>query len=329
MAIANFLNSSLGMYIVQSFLHSLIAAVIVDRSIQIWDIANPSARQRFRFIVVVLPVISFPVYQAINPDRGTVFFRLEALFDTGRWLNMELWGTIPIGYLFMLIVFITTLIFVVQELVPVLKHMFESNGPAPDMRVPDGTSPVMRALEGLPLQKPEVFIIEDDALILFSSTGKRPAIFVSTGLMEAFSPGQLRAALAHETAHILRSKRPLLIIIFFLRVLMFFNPVVLLEFRRIVQDEEKVCDDFALSMTQDSRALSETLKMLHPPDAGQGPGARKLSAMMTAIEEYSHRSLLESRIARLEKGPSQNRDKGWAELIVTAASILMLNYFIV
>ncbi len=330
MEIPDFFNSYAGRYIVQSFFHALITALIIDRSIQVWGIRSPAVKQRFRFITVMLPVFSFPAYQLINPERSALSFRMDALLDSSRWLDLELWKTVPLGYFFVLLFFITFLIFVFQELIPIIKHTLESGITGPDLKRPEENSAVGKALSALQVEGPDIFIIDDDRLILYSSTNKNPAIFLSSGLINAFTQEELQAALAHEIAHIARSRRPLLIMVFFLRVLMFFNPVVLLEFRRIVQEEEKVCDDFALTLTRKPQALADTLKKLHHSHADPGPaGGKKLSHMLGALEEYSHNSLLESRIARLERGPAQNEESRWTETLITLFVILLINYFIV
>lgn len=318
------------MYIAQSLVHSFVAAIIVDRAIQIWGIKNPAARQRFRFMVIFLPIILFPVYQAVTPERGAISFRLDALLDINGWLSLKIWDTIPISSLFILLMAVTTLIFFLQEMLPILRHLAESNKTAADMEMPGEDSFVSRTIAELPVEKPGIFIIDDDDLVLFSSTSKKPSVYLSSGLVNAFTPDQLKAAVAHEIAHIIRSKRPLLIIVFFLRMLMFFNPVVLLEFRRIVQDEEKVCDDFALSLTGKPHALVETLKMLHQTgDPTNIKGVKSLSGMAAALEKYSHNSLLESRISRLEKGHPAKSSGGWLEVLATLGVITVINYFIV
>ncbi len=325
-----FFNSYAGRYAVQSFFHALIAAIIIDRSIRIWGISSPGIKQRFRFITVILPVLSFPAYEIINPDRSALSFRMEALFDSNRWLDLELWNTVPISFLFILLFLLTVLVFVLQELIPIIKQMLESDTAVRDLKRPAEDSVISEALSGLQADIPEVFIIDDDRLILYSSTNKKPAIFLSSGLVDAFTREQMQAALAHEIAHIARSRRPLLIMVFLLRVLMFFNPVVLLEFRRIVQEEEKVCDDFALSLTRKPQALADTLKKLHHSHADPGPaGGKKLSHMLGALEEYSHNSLLESRITRLEKSTDRKGESRWAEILLTLFVIILITYFIV
>ena len=122
----NFFDSYIGMFMAQAFCHSIIAFVVVDRAMHIWNINNPLIRQRFHLIVVLLPVFSFHFYQILNPDRSSVSFRLSALFDINKWLNLEFFGLIPMWFFFIAIISITTAIFLFQEMIPVLKSTLES-----------------------------------------------------------------------------------------------------------------------------------------------------------------------------------------------------------
>jgi len=276
-----------------------------------------------------LPIFSFPVYQLINPDRASIAFRLGALFDINRWLNLEL-GGVPFSLFFITIAFVTTLIFLIQEMVPVLRHTLESKRSGYNTEGPDNNPLVLRALEHLSAEKPDIFTLDDDEFILFSSTGKNPAIFISTGLIEALSAEQLQAVVAHEIAHIQRNRKPLLLIAFLLRITMFFNPVVLLEFRRIVQEEEKICDDMAVLSTKDPSALSGALQKLYYRDDVINPlQLRKLSGMRDSLEEYSHNVQIGNRITRLKYSPVHGIDGKWAELTVTVIMIVGINYFVV
>ena len=330
MNFSDFFNSYPGMYIAQSFMHSLIAAIIVDRAIQLWDINNPLIRQRFRLIVVLLPVLLFPLYQIINPDRGNISFRLNSLFDINRWVSLELWGAISLGWFFIIIVVTATGIFLFQEMIPVLKHIFESKESALDIIDPDDYPAVRQAMGPLPVEKPDVFIFDDDEYILFSTTGKNAAVFISTGIIKTLTVEQLQAAITHEIAHIIRNKRPFLIIVFLFRVIMFFNPVVLLEFRRITQEEEKICDDITVSLTNKPHALYETLKKLYHKDKNINPlQLGNLSEMRDTLEEYSHNIHIENRIVRLEKTSIQEPYGEWSKLIFTVIIIAGICYFVV
>ncbi len=326
----------MGMYIAQAFSHSLIAALIVDRAIQAWKITNPVVRQRFSLIVMIFPIFSFPLYQTINPQRDSISFRLEALFDINRWLNIELWGKIPLNVLFLLMLSAVALIFLIQEMVPIVRHIIESRRSRAEEKEeevegkPHDNPAIEGVLADFPGEKPSISVIDDTDFVIFSSTGKNSTIFLSTGLLKTLNADETQAAIAHELAHITRSKRPLLVIIYIIRVLMFFNPVVLVEFRRIVQEEEKICDDIAVSLTGKQTALAETLKKFGHRESELGIDAVKnLSTLSSSLEDYSHSVHMESRIKRLEDGMIQNGGGEWFKFLLTLSTIAVINYFVV
>jgi Zn-dependent protease with chaperone function len=330
MSISAFFNSFAGMYVAQSFCHSITVTVIADRALKAWGIETPEVRQRFRLIAVIFPIISFPLYQLINPDRSSTLFRLESLFDINRWLNMEIWGLIPVGLLFLLLLGLTALVFFFQEMFPVLMHSLESKQVEHEGTHLDADPFIAEASRLLSIKIPDVVLIDDDEPLLFSSTGKDPVIFTSTALSRALTREQMQAALAHEIAHIARSRRPLLIAVFILRIILFFNPVVLVKFRMAVKDEEKICDDIAVSLTQNPEALAEALKLFfHKMDEVPEPGIRKPSRSNVSLEEHSHNLHLESRIKRLESGLINTRE-GWGiPFALTLMAVVILNYYIV
>jgi hypothetical protein len=328
--IGSLYSTYIGMYMVQSVCHSFLAAAVADISILAWKIDNPVLKQRFRIMVILLPLFSFPIYQAINPDRGSISFRLEALFDTGRWLNLVLWGKFTLSPLFILILLITALVFLFQEMLPILRHVFESKRTESETVSPHENSALKKALDSLPGEKPDVIVINNEELILFSSTGREPKVFISTGLLEEFSPEQLQVALAHEAAHIKRSRKPILVMVFIFRVIMLFNPIALIEFRKTVQEEEKICDYIAISMTKKPHVLAEILdKFRSGPGDTRADEPTRLSEMTSAVERYSHDMLMKSRIRQLEQEPAYNPGEGWFQFLLAVAVIIALNYFIV
>lgn len=329
MDISSFFYSYAGMYIAQSVCHSIIAFIMVDRAIYIWNIKNPLIRQRFRLIVVLLPVLSFPVYQIINSERNSISFRMESLFDINRWLNLELWG-VPTGLFFIIILLITTFIFLFQELIPVIKHTIESRNSEIEAIEPDENSAVNHAVDGLSGGKPKIFILDDDEFILFSTTGRDASVYLSKEVINVLNTEQLQSAIAHELAHIERNKKPLLTAVFLLRMLMFFNPVVLLEFRKIIHEEEMICDDIAVTLGKNPRALAESLKRLHNEVEIITPAQiRKIFNIRDTFEQYSHNMHLKSRIVRLEKEGTNKKDAGLFAFALTIFAVIVINYFIV
>jgi Zn-dependent protease with chaperone function len=326
MSISTFFNSYTGMYITQAVFHSLVATLIADRALVIWNIGNPRIKQRFSLIAIIFPLFSFPLYQLINPDRGSLSFRLDTLFDSHRWFNLNIAGKFPLGILFISLLVITALVFFFQELLPVLKHLKEAKEAFPEGEKPGSESIVARAVEGLCDEPPDIYIFDEEPF-LFSRTGSRASIYVSTGLTEKLTLEELRASIAHEIAHIRRNKRPLLTVVFLLRVLMFFNPVVLFEFRRAVHEEEKICDDIAVSMTGKPEVLAEALRKFHPEHGSDD--SDEMPQDGRSIIEHGHNLLLESRIRRLEKDYRQDQKSGWAVFVLVILFVTAVNYFVV
>jgi Zn-dependent protease with chaperone function len=318
-----------GVYVVQAFLHSLMAAIIVDRSILAWDIRNPVVRQKFHLVAVFLPVFSYPVYQMIDADRGSVQFRLATLFDSSRWLSIEVWNVLPVGLLLLLVLVLTTAVFVFQELVPIVRNR---PGPVdPDSgftRVAAG-SPVALAAEGLADDPPAMFIVDDDDPSIHSVTGRAPAIYLTTGLVRDLDRAELRVALAHELAHIRRSRRPLLIFAYVARVALFFSAGSLVAFRRAAAEEEKICDDWAARTTGRPDKLASVLEKLRVGDAGAVEGDES-EAGLQSIAQVSYDLMVRDRIGRLADAPSPAPGAAdWSKFAITAASIAVINFFIV
>jgi Zn-dependent protease with chaperone function len=326
--LSTFFNSWLGMYVAQSFLHSLVAALVVDTALIAWRIEDPLLRQRFRLIVIVVPLVAFPLYQAIDPERGSALFRLDALFDVNRWLDLRIWDLIPVGLLFLLLLVFTGIVFVLQEVLPIARHTATSGRDTLDVKKPDPGSPVSRALELLSGNKPEIFLLDDDEFVIFSSTRRNASIYVSHGLVNALSFSELQAAIAHEIGHIRRSRRPLMVLIFLLRVIMFYNPIVLMEFRRIVQEEEKICDDVAVELTGDRTALAQALRTFYYAREDDPEPERDALRLRDRIEEYGHSLLIETRIARLEEPPAREV-QGPVVFIVVLTTVLAISYYLV
>ncbi len=332
MQIPNLFHTSFGMYLAQSLLHALLATLIAGAAIEAWKIESPRVRQRFRLTVILFAIFSFPLYHLMNSERNAVLFRSHALFDSFRWLDIELLGVFPMHLGLALLFGATTLVFFFQEMVPIVRHFLTpSVEPQFALIKPADDSPVGKALRALPRPLPDIFIIHEDEPMLFSTTKRRsPAIYLTTGLAKKLTGEQLRAAVAHEMAHIARSRPLLLIGGFLLRSLMCFNPVVLVEFRRAIRNEEKICDDIAVGMTGNAHALAEALRAFYAADdqAEESAPARPKRTKLS-LEEYSHNLQLHTRIARLEKGEADEAGTAWFPFVLSFGVIAVINYFIV
>lgn len=330
MNISNIFYSHIGMYISQSFFHSLVAAVIIRRFIRIWEIKDPLIKQRYLLPVIVIPVFSYPFYLLMNPERNLTQFRLSALFDSNRWLMMDMFGRLPVSGLFILVLLTCIIIFLFQELIPILRHLSESKNDEIDGTSSDYDHVISESLEELNIEKPEIIVLDENDFVLYSTTGKDPAVFISSGLLKVLEKDQIRAALVHEMAHIQRSRMPLLIILYVMRAIMLFNPIVLLVFRRVVQEEEKICDDVAVSITKNAGALADTLKKQYHKNDDEESDSSDASGLKQTLEEYGYNLQIEGRIQRLEQGDVYNEhEAGWIRYTLTIIMILVINYFVV
>jgi tryptophan synthase beta subunit len=112
-------------------------------------------------------------------------------------------------------------------------------------------------------------------------------------------------------------------------MVMFYNPVALMEFRRIVQEEEKICDDVAVSLTGGGAALAGALRNFYYDDDEHHHAGMDTRGLRDRIEEYSHGMLIESRITRLEEGGTGQSSGGTVPFAVTLATVLAVNYYLV
>jgi len=331
MSLSGFFQSFTGLYMTQAFIHSLVASIVAEIAIKAWDVRNPEVRQRVLLIPVVVPVFLFPLFQLFHPERDSTYFRLGTIFESGRWLGLEMLGTHPVVGVLALVFTITSLVFLFQELIPILRHSSESGTPGKAVgTVGFPEDPAVRAaMETLPVI-PAVFVVEDDDFLIYSTTGKGAAVYVSSSLVKTLTEGELRSAVAHEISHVVRSRHPMLVGAYLLRALMFFNPVALMEFRRAAQEEEKVCDEFAVSVTRNRRDLVQALRKLYlPPEEPPPPRERRNRKTAREIEERSHRLNIESRISRLESGEDHDSGIRWLVPAVVTAAAVLINYFIV
>ena len=327
-----FFGSYIGMYMVQSVTHSLVTLLLVELSLRIWCISRPEERFRYRLLVIILPFFMFPVFQLINPSRGSFYFSEDsAFFSSMRWFDMDILGTFPLAYVFFFVALGVSALVVIQEIMPIVRDFLSKSsdeGAGGDCPCSDIERMVAEMSDDLKIERPSVVVIEDENPVIYTAGTTRHAIVISCSLLEALDMRQLRAALAHELAHIVRRSNITTLIVFLVRLCMFYNPVSLLEFRRLVQDDEHICDDITVSITGDPGGLASALNVfsLDPPKKS----ASRLSDLNEAIENSSHNLLLGERISRLEAAdPAGRITAGWGAYVLTTAAIVLVNYFVV
>lgn len=327
----HFFDTYLGGYVVQSVIHSIVTLVVVESSLRIWDVGDAKERFRYRLLVLVLPAIMYHLFQAVAPHRGSFYFIEDtAVFSSIGWLGLRLFSGFPMFLFgFFIVTSSVTLIMILQEIVPILKDLSTVRH-RPD-GLPAGTvldSMVAGLTSHVRIERPSVVVVDHDRPLLFTIGTRRHDIVISSFLLNTLNERQMKSALAHEIAHIIRRTNAVTLVVFLVRICMFFNPVSLLEFRKLIHDDEQICDDMTVALTRDPAALASVLRLFSP----EVPSSRKktLTGLKERIELSSHNLLLSERIERLEKMDDTGYDSsGWFGYILTAASIVVLNYFIV
>ncbi|MGD2062220.1 MAG: M56 family metallopeptidase [Nitrospirota bacterium] len=329
MSLADLLVTLPGRYLVESVCHSLTAAVVVEGAVRAWAIRQPVVQQRLRTLVIFLPVFTFPAYHLVDRHRGAMSSRLHALLNSDGWLYLEPCRGLPLYAVFFLLLVLTAVVFLVQELVPIIRHLRGSGKAGYRRLTPMDETAMAATLQGIPGKKPDIALLDIDDPLIFSATGSDATIYVSRGLREVLTSGQLQAAIAHELAHIRRSQSSTLVVLFLLRIAMFFNPVALIEFRRIVHAEEDICDDVAISWTNKPEDLAAALERLF--EGGAAPTTfhvERISDLRSALEEHSHKLHIAERIARLRDVQS-DREEGWPVVFAIAALVIVaMNYYV-
>ncbi len=325
-----FFDSYIGMFIAQSVLHSFMTLVIIEIAFYSWEIRDHLAKFRYRLLVLILPIFVFPVYQLINPDRGSMYFRENtAILNFNGWLAIKLWDIIPVYSLFFVLLSVTMLIFFLQEIFPIVREKLPRPGYVSYV-VPHRD--IIGMLEGLCKKlgtaKPSVRIVDEPYPMLFTTGIKNHVIILSKALLDKFTDDQMESALAHEIVHIIRGSSIKTQIIYILRMLMFYNPVSLIEFRRLVQDDEFICDDITVSLTKKPEALISAINAFYShPEEDKGS---RISVVKDTIESHSHNLLLKERIVKIqEKGIEDTPGFSWVKFILTTLIILKINYMVV
>lgn len=326
------------MSILRVMVHSLVVAVVVESLISIWKFQRPSQIIRFRFLILVLPVLALPLYRLAYSGWGSPQFRERvAIFDGGQWLVLPVGGLFPAWYLLLLVAGTTTIFFLWQELLPMVRRGAHGSvrpyneGELPKLDV---------ALNELSLVHnhglPPLFLVEAREPAVWLKGTFNHTLMVSRAMVDLLDPEELQGVLGHEVAHITRRDNWLSWVLLLFRTLMFYNPVALVTFRRVLLEGEKVCDEMAVKMTKKPMAFAASLIKVFR--AGEEVGKvsarpRRFSRWFVSLADnlasHSRRVHVEERVERLVHQsftPVPPFEK--LRIGLTAAGLMVLLFFI-
>ncbi len=331
----DFLSWGLSQFIVQTVSHSAIIAIIVESMIGLWHIQKPAAQIKFR-LLVLLPVIYLPFYFLLYPPRAATHFHGQvALIDSHEWLGLELWGNIAVWHLFAAMLVLATAYFLLWEAFPTIRYIFGRLSSLPTVEpghFPELDQALTSLTEGGHFPRPQVLLSTEPVPVVHNLA--RKALAISAGTIDMLDEEELEAVIAHELAHLTGLDYRIVQLSLVLRSLMFYNPVALFIFRRIVADSEKDCDDISVSVTGKPLALASGLLRIFQRIATSAKPAssrkRRFIPPLSTLENQFHRQSIEERIERLVH-PGKTGDLPYTNfrVLFTTALLLALLFFVV
>jgi len=326
-------DSFVGKYLIQGVFHALIVAVVVEALLKIWHIHKPHYRLRFRLLIIIFPALAMPLYQVVYPQRQGDQFRFElAIFDSARWLSLPLFDNLVVGHILIILTCLVSIIFLGQEVIPFIRQVMRIRRHSKTGKVnsPKLKKALMDINDSLGGGIPPVVLTNSTKPIIHTSGFIRSDILISKSIIDSLDPDELKGALAHEIIHIVRRDHLKLGVLFFFRILMFFNPIVLIAFRRIIQDTEKVCDDLAVAISQKPLALASGLIKVYRIIEGDPLLRQKGRRLRLSLGLQAKKACLTERVERLVR-PRPNPDLNYpnTRLVMTAMALALLLFFVV
>ena len=318
----------------QAVFHTIVAALFVEALVRSWRVREPRQRIALRLVALGYPLVLFPALVLLFPVRSDEGFRdAWALLDAARWNDVRLFGVGLFRWWLGALLAAGAALFLL-DLVPLLAAL---RRPRPVPAAPDEASAaaIGGALPGLAaalgLRAPPVVFLDRDQPILFCTGVRRHAIVISRGALRLLDGEELRAALAHELAHLARHDPAASWGVMGARALMCFNPAFQVLSRAIARDAEWLADERAAAACGDRLALASGLIKLHRATARGVPVRRTLplAAALAGPLERARSLDVEVRCRRLLDGPPAPVPWAGARVALAAASLTVLLFFVV
>jgi Zn-dependent protease with chaperone function len=317
----------------QAIFHTLVASLYVEALVRSWRVREPRQRMALRLVALGYPLVLFPALVLLFPGRADEGFREgPALLVAARWHELRFLGAGLFEWWLAGFAALGAVLFV-MDLLPLLGAR---RRPRPEPAAPDAESAA--ALSELPalaralgIRPPPVALLDRDQPVLFCTGVRRHTVVVSRGAVRLLDREELRAALAHELAHLSRHDPGASWAVMAARALMFFNPAFQVLSRALARDAESLADERAAEACGDRLALASGLIKLHRATAGGVPVRRTLPFAAALSEPLARvRSLdVEVRCRRLLDGPPAPLPYARARVLLAGASLTALLFFVV
>lgn len=317
----------------ESILHGLVAAGVILALLRLWPGDPPGSRLRFQLLALAFPALLAPAFWMLAPGRSSDAFRDErALFSTRRLGQLRLAGWGLDSWLGASLALAGGLLFL-RDFGPFLLEAVGKPRQAGEEPCHEALLEAARAAAaalGVPV--PSIACVGGDGPLLLTAGLLRPQIVASRALLDRLPPEELRAALAHEMAHVARRDPLLGAGLMGLRALLFFNPAVQVVARAAVQEMERRADDVAVKATGNRQALVRGLLTGFREGEGRRVTARGwpgLAGLGRLLDRFRVRAI-EARCRRLLTGAGEPAPpRGGLRLGLTAVALMVLLFFVV
>ncbi|MBI4277589.1 MAG: M48 family metalloprotease, partial [Armatimonadetes bacterium] len=110
--------------------------------------------------------------------------------------------------------------------------------------------------------RPRILLYRSNRPFAIACGIRRPAVLLSTWMVDHLDRSELESVLAHELGHVARRDYLMTWLATVLRDGFLYMPTSWLAYRRLQQDNELACDDLAVKVTKKPLALASALKKL-------------------------------------------------------------------
>ncbi|MBM4388799.1 MAG: M48 family metalloprotease, partial [Deltaproteobacteria bacterium] len=282
-------------------------ALFTEALLKVWKVRLHSQRILFHAAAFIVPpaIMPFNVYRILSGDESAFDFHI---LDVQPWLNLAIYQGITMSHVLLFFCAISLILFAVQEIPPFIAHI---RGVLSIDRSAAGKQESSAEAEGvincIASEFPyKINILDDAAAAVYAAGLFAPEIVIDRPVLSRLTTGELRLVMMHEAAHIIRRDNLWGLALFSLRVILFFNPVSMVLFRRIIQENEIACDEYALKRSDGREDLINGIEKLysHETVAGSIPGEGNygwLSHKTAALDNFSSYSGIIERIEKIRK----------------------------
>jgi Zn-dependent protease with chaperone function len=313
----------------QGIFHSLVAALFVEALVRSWAVRHPAQRVALRLVALAYPLLAFPALLLLFPERREDAFGDVALLSGRRWSDVTFLG-LDLQRVFVTSLVALGLLLLLIDVVSLLRALRRGR-PRPGELEASHASALDAAMAGLtPGGAPLPVVYLDRPLPgLFCAGVRHPAIYVTRGAVDLLDAGELRAALAHELAHLGRRDPARSWVMLGLRCVMGWNPTFQVLARALARDAERLADERGVELGADRLALASALLKLHRATGGLGGRPTLLFGGALAGTLRRARSHdLERRVRGLLEPAPGRLPLAWLRLGLAATSLTGLLYFV-